>query len=88
MRRDTNLPAQSDEVTPLYRLGGLLASVCFSTAFWVLGLFVGSTTIGAPLSALSIMALAVLIAALCFLGLAIVIGGSRTPNLALASRTA
>jgi hypothetical protein len=87
VRRNSDLPAQSDEFAALCRSGGLLVSVCFSTAFWVLALIFGSTATGVPLSTLSIMALTVVIAALCFLGLAVVIGGSRAPSIAPAPRT-
>ena len=75
----TDLPApvraRSRQSLTTFRLVGLLVAIGVPTAFWVLALQLGSKAVGIAINTPALTVCGLVIAAICFVGAAVVMAG-------------
>ena len=76
----TDLPAPDVRARPrplltTFRLVGLLVAISVPTAFWVFALQLGSKAVGIAISTPALTVCGLVIAAICFVGAAVVMAG-------------
>ena len=74
---NANLPSQRELANTLYRLGGVVTAVSFSSAFWVLALVLATNAAGVMIGAPVLTAFGLAVAAFCLIGLTAIMADRR-----------